>query len=81
MQNGIVSFNAASFMADCTFGILILGFLVRLVWYAKEIVDSVKQVIVAQAQQQITVEKHEVAIAQHSTEIAVLKAATGHSNR
>lgn len=69
MPSGIVSFNAATFMAICTFGITILGLLVKLVWQAKEAVDEIKTI-------SAMVREHDPKIDNHENRIIHLEAVT-----
>jgi hypothetical protein len=59
--------------AELGFLFVIMSTLLRIVWYAKELVDDVHKIAYTQQEQQATLDKHDAAIHAHNMELAILK--------
>jgi hypothetical protein len=64
--------------AELAFMLSVLGALLRIVWYGKEIVDTVKTIALAVQKHEEVVSTLEKTVSQHSTDIAVIKAYASH---
>lgn len=75
MQNGIMSFSMANFVAIIGVGITVIGLLVKLVWQASGIASDVRRI-------GVTVDQHEVSKDDHEHRITRLESApVVHSRR